>query len=294
MSIFAKKQESDQKAAEGGGAPATTHAHAARGGYGIAEAIQLLRGLPVDQNPDLVVRVVRATLASLSVQLTDIIDDANKKQKATQERIAIQHAKVAELEKQLGGAPQGDRDAGGRPERDDDGEGTAADGREGRGAPTPLPLRERAPRPAHDHAAAATSCTEEAAARISRCAPRRVRLGDAAVVVARAGAETDRPARAAAPRSTGRSSSGMPPQILDGAAQRDERNEIRARVAPQHARSAGGRSAISVQVEDDEARHRLHQHLSGLQARRDSGHRKARLLQHATKLTPGPRIGVRQ
>ena len=99
MSIFAKKQESDQRAADGGMPlpPVTT----SRGGYGIAEAIQLLRGLPVDQNPDLVVRVVRATLASLNVQLTDIIDDATRKQKATQERIASEHGKVAELEKQL-------------------------------------------------------------------------------------------------------------------------------------------------------------------------------------------------
>jgi hypothetical protein len=102
MSIFAKKQELDQKAGtEGGGAPATTNTPAGRAGYGIAEAIQLLRGLPVDQNPDLVVRVVRATLASLSVHLSDIIEDANKKQKATQERIASEHAKVGELEKQL-------------------------------------------------------------------------------------------------------------------------------------------------------------------------------------------------
>ena len=102
MAMFAKKQEGDHKTgAEGGGAPATSGTPAGRGGYGIAEAIQLLRGLPVDQNPDLVVRVVRATLASLSVHLSDIIEDANKKQKTTQERIASQHAKVAELEKQL-------------------------------------------------------------------------------------------------------------------------------------------------------------------------------------------------
>jgi len=103
MAMFAKKQEGDHKTgAEGGGSPAITSTSAGRGGYGIAEAIQLLRGLPVDQNPDLVVRVVRATLASLSVHLSDIIEDANKKQKATQERIATQHTKVAELEKQLG------------------------------------------------------------------------------------------------------------------------------------------------------------------------------------------------
>ena len=92
MSIFAKKQESelkaDQKVTADLSPAAATTASASRNGYGIAEAIQLLRGLPVDQNPDLVVRVVRATLASLNVHLSDIIDDATKKQKATQERIA--------------------------------------------------------------------------------------------------------------------------------------------------------------------------------------------------------------
>jgi hypothetical protein len=100
MSIFAKKQESDLKAVDGGVMP-TLPVTTSRTGYGIAEAIQLMRGLPVDQNPDLVVRVVRATLASLSVHLADIIDDATRKQKATQERIAAEHGKVAELEKQL-------------------------------------------------------------------------------------------------------------------------------------------------------------------------------------------------
>jgi len=103
MSIFAKKQEWDGKAPND--VPATptttTTSTASRKDYGIAEAIQLLRGLPVDQNPELVVRVVRATLASLNVKLGDIIEDASKKQKTTQERITSEHAKVAELEKQL-------------------------------------------------------------------------------------------------------------------------------------------------------------------------------------------------
>jgi len=100
MSIFAKKQDFDQRGAalESSGTPPVA---TSRNGYGIAEAIQLLRGLPVDQNPELVVRVVRATLASLSVHLSDIIEDASKKQKATQEKIASEHGKVAELEKQL-------------------------------------------------------------------------------------------------------------------------------------------------------------------------------------------------
>lgn len=105
MSIFAKKQELEQKAdgkTTAEASPGTTPAPSvSRGGYGIGEAIQLMRGLPVDQNPDLVVRVVRATLASLNVHLSDIIEDATKKQKATQDRIAAEHAKVADLEKQL-------------------------------------------------------------------------------------------------------------------------------------------------------------------------------------------------
>jgi uncharacterized coiled-coil protein SlyX len=102
MSIFAKKQELEQKTMPNGDSPMpTTTSTASKGGYGIAEAIQLLRSLPVDQNPDLVVRVVRATLASLNVRLSDIIEDASKKQKTTQDRIASEHGKIAELEKQL-------------------------------------------------------------------------------------------------------------------------------------------------------------------------------------------------
>ncbi len=104
MAMFNKKSELEQKSGGdiGGLMPpahgATTHG---KKGYGIAEAIQLMRSLPVDQHPDLVVRVVRATLGSLDVRLPDIIEDASRKQKATQDRIAAEHAQVADLEKQL-------------------------------------------------------------------------------------------------------------------------------------------------------------------------------------------------
>jgi septal ring factor EnvC (AmiA/AmiB activator) len=109
MSIFAKKQDFDHKdqkpASEASTTTPATAATAttagARKDYGIQEAIQLLRGLPVEQNTELVVRVVRATLASLNVKLADIIEDASRKQKTTQERIATEHGKVADLEKQL-------------------------------------------------------------------------------------------------------------------------------------------------------------------------------------------------
>lgn len=97
MAIFAKKPEWGElqvtPPAVPTGSPGRT--------YGIADAIQLMRTLPVDQHPDLIVRVVRATLASLNVHLADIIEDAARKQKSTQERVASVHGQIAELEKQL-------------------------------------------------------------------------------------------------------------------------------------------------------------------------------------------------
>ena len=104
MAMFAKKESWDNKvAAEVGAGPAAPPAAAKMGGapkYGIAEAIQLMRTLPND-HVELVVRVVRATLASLDVRLPDIIEDANRKQKMVRDKIADFHAKNVELEKQL-------------------------------------------------------------------------------------------------------------------------------------------------------------------------------------------------
>ena len=105
MAMFAKKENWEQKVAAevGGPAPPPLPAKTAQPPlkYGIAETIQLMRSLPADQNVELVVRVVRATLASLNVRLPEIIDDANRKEKFVRERIADFHAKNAELEKQL-------------------------------------------------------------------------------------------------------------------------------------------------------------------------------------------------
>ncbi len=106
MAMFAKKENWEQKVAAevGGPAPAPLQAPAKAGPplkYGIAETIQLMRSLPADQNVELVVRVVRATLASLNVRLPEIIDDATRKEKFVRDRIADFHAKNAELEKQL-------------------------------------------------------------------------------------------------------------------------------------------------------------------------------------------------
>ena len=154
MAMFAKKENWEHKvAAEVGTGPALTPAAAKAGSpkYGIAEAIQLMRTLPTDQGVELVVRVVRATLASLDVRLPDIIEDASRKQKAVRDRIADFHAKNAELREAARGAPQGDRGAGGRPEGDDRRQGPAAAGRGVLGAAGAR--RTRRPQAAHDHAA---------------------------------------------------------------------------------------------------------------------------------------------
>lgn len=102
MSLFAKKTESSPAVEPDGGGKGS--ASLAQPAYGIVEAIQLMRSLPLDQNSqntELVIKVVRATLSSLSVRVADIIEDATRRQKVIQEGISSLHLHVAELEKQL-------------------------------------------------------------------------------------------------------------------------------------------------------------------------------------------------
>src|SRR6516164_5378784 len=88
MSIFAKKVDATQGPPNNLGLPPSA---SSPGKYGIADAIQLMRTLPVDHNAELIVRVVRATLASLNVHLAVIIDDASGKQKTIQDQMAAIH-----------------------------------------------------------------------------------------------------------------------------------------------------------------------------------------------------------
>jgi hypothetical protein len=102
MSIFAKKPEWEQRIMpEAAGAPPPPSLVKTGPRFGISDAIALLRGLPADEKGDLVVRVVRATLASFDVHLPAIIEDATRRQKAASERIAAIHGQMAELDRQL-------------------------------------------------------------------------------------------------------------------------------------------------------------------------------------------------
>jgi hypothetical protein len=69
--------------------------------YGIEQAITLMRALPVDQNPELVVAVIKTTLESLKVKVADIIHDADRKTKDLEERVANLKRAIADFEKEI-------------------------------------------------------------------------------------------------------------------------------------------------------------------------------------------------
>jgi hypothetical protein len=69
--------------------------------YGINQAIELMRALPVDQNPELVVIVIKSTLESLKVKVSDIIIDADRKTQDLEERVANLKRAIADFEKEI-------------------------------------------------------------------------------------------------------------------------------------------------------------------------------------------------
>lgn len=74
-----------------------------RPAYGIENAIQLMRALPPsnDQNGELVVLVIKGTLESLKVKVSDIIEDASKKQKDLESRIGNLKQAISDFEKEI-------------------------------------------------------------------------------------------------------------------------------------------------------------------------------------------------
>jgi len=93
MSLFGRK--SDDAELENGTAARR------QGGYGIDDAIQLMRTLPVNQQPDLVLLVVRNTLASMNVDLRQVIDSGTNKQERLSASLSKITAAIAELEGEI-------------------------------------------------------------------------------------------------------------------------------------------------------------------------------------------------
>ena len=69
--------------------------------FGIDRAIQLMRSLPTEQNPELVAMVITTTLASVEMSVSEIIDDARTRQADLEARIASIKAKNSALEKEI-------------------------------------------------------------------------------------------------------------------------------------------------------------------------------------------------
>src|SRR5437879_3904659 len=66
-----------------------SHDEESRPSYGIENAIQLMRALPsADANVELVVTVIKTTLESLKVKVSDIIEDAVRKEKDLEGRVS--------------------------------------------------------------------------------------------------------------------------------------------------------------------------------------------------------------
>jgi hypothetical protein len=95
MSLFGKKPEPPPltQASFSEDEPPSTPGRA----YGVADLIRLLKTIPVDQHPDLVVRVVKTTLESVGVHSSHVIDDAVRLETAIADRIGVLEGEIQSL-----------------------------------------------------------------------------------------------------------------------------------------------------------------------------------------------------
>jgi hypothetical protein len=98
MSIFGKREG---EVSHGGSVVSGSSGKGGAHAYGIGDVIRLLRTLPVDQHGELVVRVIRTTLESINVHVTELIDDASRQQQKLGDRIGALQAQILELAKQM-------------------------------------------------------------------------------------------------------------------------------------------------------------------------------------------------
>ena len=69
--------------------------------YGIDEAIALMRALPMDQDAELILRVVRKTLRSTGVSVDDLVQSAKQRESALSQDIAREHSTIEQLERDI-------------------------------------------------------------------------------------------------------------------------------------------------------------------------------------------------
>jgi uncharacterized small protein (DUF1192 family) len=69
--------------------------------YSIENAIELMRALPFDENPELVLRVLRKTLRSIGVSVEEIVESAEARELALATDAAEQRAAISQFEQQI-------------------------------------------------------------------------------------------------------------------------------------------------------------------------------------------------
>jgi hypothetical protein len=69
--------------------------------FGINNAIQLMRSLPLDKNAELVVAVIKTTLESMRVKVGDIIQDAAHKLADLERRVETLSKEIADYEREI-------------------------------------------------------------------------------------------------------------------------------------------------------------------------------------------------
>jgi hypothetical protein len=72
-----------------------------RAPYGISDAIELMRKMPLDQNPELIVVVIKTTLESMKVKVPDIIEDGTRRQMEIENRIGLLRQQIVDLELEI-------------------------------------------------------------------------------------------------------------------------------------------------------------------------------------------------
>jgi hypothetical protein len=69
--------------------------------FGIDGAIELIRSLPADHDPDLVALVIAKTLTAVDVKVSDIIEDATSRQKVLEAKLGTVRATCRALETEI-------------------------------------------------------------------------------------------------------------------------------------------------------------------------------------------------
>jgi hypothetical protein len=69
--------------------------------FGIDRAIELMRSLQTERDPDLVAAIITSTLASLQLDVSDVIEDAKSRQAELEARIEGIKARNSELEREI-------------------------------------------------------------------------------------------------------------------------------------------------------------------------------------------------